>query len=433
MRRTAVVAAAVLGVAGVAPLTAGAEPAHSRPQGPAKVAFAPDFPVLTDHQWGFRLGGFGGTRRGVPLRHVPVIFVHGNTVDAADWYPVRDAFRDSGWSDQELWALSYNGLGGNSGTALGTANPERDAEHREMGWDGQVRVTNNEVNVADLYDFIRAVQSYTGSEKFVVVAHSLGVTLARRTLKVHRELRAHLVAFVGIAGANHGTSLCPPGSEGNLVSCDEIAAGTQWLTDLNGPDGGDETYPPARWLTIYDGSGVGDPAFAGPTYATSPALKGAENRTFPGTYHNDLRVDPAIVEVYRDFIAAAEAGAVARELRGADTGTGVPESALPARGGTRMRRVPAPAGAVALADLPVPTDATPGPAGAFEQGGTSDAYGSPAAPAPSPGRFAVAPVGGHVLGDRRSAAAVWVFTILHVAGLALVGYDGARRRRSKPS
>lgn len=292
----------LLAVVSSAAVPAVADPPHDRPQGPAKVAFGPGFPGLVDHEWGFALGGFGGTRPGAPVRRPPVLFVHGNTVDAADWYPVRDNFRAAGWSDQELWALSYNGLGSNNGTAIFTPNPERDAEHREMGWDGKARVTNNEVNVPDLYDFIRAVQAYTGSARFSIVGHSLGVTLARRTLKVHPQLRADLHAFVGIAGANHGTSLCPPGSEGQVVSCDEIAAGTQWLAELNGPEGSDETYGPSRWLTVYDGSGAGDPAFAGPTYAQSPALKGACNTQYPGTYHNDLRVDPAIVDHYRRYI-----------------------------------------------------------------------------------------------------------------------------------
>lgn len=281
---------------------ADADPPHDPPQGPAKVAFGPGFPALKDHKWGFPLGGFGGIRPGTPIKRPPVIFVHGNNVDAADWYPVRDDFRAAGWTDQELWALSYNGLGGNNGTALTRQNPERDAEHREMGWDGMTRVTNNEVNVPDLYDFIRAVRTYTGSQKFSLVGHSLGVTLARRTLKVHPQLRADLVAFVGIAGANDGTSFCPPGSEGNVVSCDEIAAGTKWLADLNGPGGSDETYAPARWMTVYDGTGAGDPAFAGPTYAQSPALEGACNMEFPATYHNDLRLDPKIVEQYRRFV-----------------------------------------------------------------------------------------------------------------------------------
>src|SRR4051794_13050028 len=278
---------------------AGADPAHSQPQGPAAVKFAADFPGLVDHEWNFRLGGFGGIRRGAPIRHAPVIFVHGNNVDAADWYPVRDDFRAAGWSDQELWALSYNGLGGSNGTALFTANPERDQEHQDMGWDGQTRITNDDVNVPDLYDFIRAVQAYTGSQQFSIVSHSLGVTLARRTLMLHPELRTDVVAFVGIAGANHGTSLCPPGSEGNVVSCDEIASGTPWLARLNAAG---ETYRPARWMTVYDGSGAGDPAYTGPSYAQSPALKGADNRQFPLTYHNDLRMDPAIVAVYRAFL-----------------------------------------------------------------------------------------------------------------------------------
>ena len=287
-------------LAGLSP--AQADPPHDRPQGPAKVAFGPGFPDLKDSEWGFALGGFGGIRPRAPISRPPVIFVHGNNVDAADWYPVRDGFRAAGWTDQELWALSYNGLGGNNGTALFTQNPERDAEHREMGWDGITRVTNNEVNVPDLHAFIRAVRDYTGSAKFSLVGHSLGVTVARRTLKVYPELRRDLVGFVAIAGANDGTSFCPPGSEGNVVSCDEIAAGTPWLAELNGPGGSDETYAPARWLTVFDGSGAGDPAYAGPTYARSPELKGACNQEFPGTYHNDLRLDPEIVKVYREFL-----------------------------------------------------------------------------------------------------------------------------------
>jgi len=342
-RAAAAIAAAVLiafaGVCGWAASVA-AEAAHTPPQGPAKVRFAADFPALVDHQWGFRLGGFGGIAAGAPRVHVPVILVHGNNVDAADWYPVRDDFKAAGWSDQELFALSYNGLGANNGSALTRQNPERDAEHREMGWDGLARVTNNEANVPDLYDFVRAVQSYTGSQQFSLVGHSLGVTLARRMLKVHPQLRADLVAFVGIAGANHGTSFCPPGSEGNVVSCDEIAAGTEWLAALNGPDGSDETYGPARWLTIYDGSGGGDPAFAGPAYAESPVLKGADNRTFPGTYHNDLRIAPEIVTAYRTFLEDAEVAA-----RGvvATSASPAPASATPSAFGRVDAGMPAPA------------------------------------------------------------------------------------------
>jgi pimeloyl-ACP methyl ester carboxylesterase len=298
--------AAALVALALLPGTAGAEPVRGQPQGPAKVRFGRGFPVVKDAEWGFQVGGFGGVRPRAPRRHVPVVFVHGNNVDAADWYPVRDAFKAAGWSDQELWALSYNGLGGNNGTALHTANPERDREHTEMGWDGTTRVTSNDVNVADLYAFIRAVRAYTGSARFSIVGHSLGVTLARQTLKKHPELRRDLVAFVGIAGANHGTTFCPEGSQGQLASCDEIAAGSPWLAALNGAGGADETYGPAKWLTVYDGTGAGDPGYTGPTYAQSPALRGADNRQYPLTYHNDLRLDPAIVRDYRAFLEQAE-------------------------------------------------------------------------------------------------------------------------------
>ena len=79
---------------------------------------------------------------------MPVIFVHGNNVDAADWYPVRDAFRAAGWTDQELWALSYNGLGANYGTGVTHQKPERDAEHWRWAGTAATRVTNNDVERA---------------------------------------------------------------------------------------------------------------------------------------------------------------------------------------------------------------------------------------------------------------------------------------------
>jgi pimeloyl-ACP methyl ester carboxylesterase len=282
------------------------KPQRAKPQGPAAVRFADDVPALLDSEWGWRVGGFGGVRRGAPLRHLPVVFVHGNNVDAGDWYPVRDAFRAAGWSDQELWGLSYNGLGGSNGRALFTPNPEADEERRRMGKDGVTYVTENEVNVPDLARFLDLVRDYTGSERFLLVGHSLGVTLARETLRQRPDLREDLVALVGIAGANAGTSFCPPGTEGRVVSCDEIAAGTPWLARL------DREVPavPGRWLMVYDGSGVADPAFLGP-YAQSPAMEGAVNRQYAGTYHNDLRLDPAIVAAYRAFLEQASAASLA--------------------------------------------------------------------------------------------------------------------------
>ena len=186
------------------------------------------------------------------------------------------------------------------------------------------------------------MRQYTTSPQFSIVAHSLGVTLARKTLKAHPELRHNLIAFVGIAGGNHGTSFCPPGSEAELMSCDEIAAGTPWLAALNGPGGSDETYGPAKWMTVYDGSGVGDPGFFGPAYAQSPALRGADNRQFPGTYHNDLRIDPAIVRQYRTFIEQADGATPAPPPRhfGNDAVTVPPGAIRSSAGGGARQDVP---------------------------------------------------------------------------------------------
>jgi len=154
-------------------------------------------------------------------------------------------------------------------------------------------------NVVDLCRFIEAVQAYTGSQQIDIVAHSLGVTIARRLMALYPQLARDVVAFVGIAGANHGTTVCR-GLETTYYGCNEIAPGTAWLASLNGPCGSLETYAPTRWQTIYDGF-EGDPLFVGPDEG-SPQLLGADNRTFPGAYHNDLRVGPAEVDTYLSFL-----------------------------------------------------------------------------------------------------------------------------------
>lgn len=281
---------------------------HEAPAAAAVQHFPDDFTPPDDGEWGWALGGFRGATVPGGDDHLPVILVHGNNTDHATWYPVAARLAELGWDTGDLWALSYNGVGCTNDGALYTRNEGHNGwtyEDDRSGSDGCV-VTSNDVNVPDLKAFIDAVLDYTGTEQVHIVAHSLGVTLARKTLLEHDFYDA-VDGFVAIAGANHGTSFCPPGSEEVVNSCDEIAAGTDWLEDLNDADGAGETPEPTRWMTVYDGTGLGDPAFAGPTYADSPRLEGADaNCTYPGFYHNDLRVDPRIVADYAAFLEAVE-------------------------------------------------------------------------------------------------------------------------------
>lgn len=278
---------------------------HRDPTGPAPVEFAEDFTPPDDAEYGFPLGGFGGIRRGAPLARIPIVFVHGNQADAQNWHVVRDRLKETaGYTDQELWALSYGGLG----YVGGSAPVEHDggeaayvAEHPQAGVSGNPQ--NNEVNVPDLIAFLDAVQDHTGAERVHVVAHSLGVTIVRRAMVVDPGLRSRVAAVVAIAGANHGTTVCR-GAEDSYYGCDEIAPGTRWLARLNAHG---EARGPTRWMTVYDGTGIGD-AFYGPEDAQSPRLEGAEiNREWPHTSHNDLRVAPEIVDDWVAFLADVEA------------------------------------------------------------------------------------------------------------------------------
>jgi len=272
--------------------------AHCQPQA-ADVAFPPDFPVLQDQEWSYRIGGWGGLARGYPLRHHPVIFVHGNTRDAGDWdeagKSVKQRFLDAGYSMQELWAISYNGK-----------------STKQLPSPSQCR-TNAQVNIPDLVAFVKAVAMYTGASKLDIIAHSLGVVLARKMMAEQPHLSRLIEDFVAIAGPNHGTTVCRRvwlvwliGWQ-DFMGCDELTPGSAWLRSLNGPLGEREAPPPTRYMTIYDGTGtdrfylpwvfflpVGD--------QDSPALRGAENHTLPGLTHDELRFHPSATSLYLKFL-----------------------------------------------------------------------------------------------------------------------------------
>jgi pimeloyl-ACP methyl ester carboxylesterase len=279
---------------------AGHKVAHCRPS-PADVTFPADFPILLDREWGYRIGGWGGIAKGYPLQHHPVIFVHGNTRDAEDWdepeASVKQQFINAGYSLQELWALSYNG---------------KSTKRRLPAL--QCR-TGNLVNVPDLAAFVRAVLDYTGSPKVDLVAHSVGVTMARSVLDEYPDLLRAVEDFVGIAGPNHGTTVCRRAwlvwfiGWSDFIGCDELVPGSAWLERLNGALGEQETRGSTRYMTIYDGTGA-DAFYLRWLFLLpvldqdSPALKGAKNRKLPRLNHDELRTHQDAISLYLPFVQA---------------------------------------------------------------------------------------------------------------------------------
>jgi len=325
MRRLACGLAVVAIVA--APVTARAEHATGHPDWsccPALARFADDVPELLDAEWGYPVGGWGGIRRGAPLNRTPVIFVHGNGEDASFWdldnestlaVNVRERFRADGYTDQEMWALSYNGARCGNNTCQ----------------------TSNEVNVADMVAFIETVLDYTGAQEVDIVAHSLGVTLVRRALQVRPDLQARVEDAVFASGANHGTTACR-GSE-TIIGCHEIYPGSPWLAALND---GDETPGATRYMTVCDCTGAVDHFFLGPD-ARSPQLDGAENLEVPGSAHFVTARGPDVYGRYLSFVKQGGPRAVVRGTRRQPSPSG--RASLPATG------IPAPATAAAVAML----------------------------------------------------------------------------------
>ncbi|GAC1627657.1 MAG: hypothetical protein NVS9B10_16870 [Nevskia sp.] len=253
-------------------------------------AFPPEFRPPLSHETGQPVYGWGGSLDGGPVSpsHTPVLFIHGNTVDATFWRKARRAFRAAGYSDDELWAPTYG---------YGTTD----------------FFDNNDLSVPTLNAFVDAVRDYlqrkTGRRvaQFDIVAHSLGVTVVRQWLT--QTNRWHEVRnLVAVAGANHGvwTAYADARGPSRAVSF-ELAPGSPWLAQLNRHG---ETPGAARVLTLYDGTGRYDVLFPPPDQ-DSGALAGATrnlpyDRELGGGYdHLDLPRSPATLRTILDFIKAA--------------------------------------------------------------------------------------------------------------------------------
>jgi len=142
------------------------------------------------------LPSFGGrSSPGDKLKNDPVIFIHGNADTAAGWDKSVEYFKAHGYSESELYGMTW-----------GPGDPMQAwAQTHSKEYEQEVRA------------FIQAVKDYTGAKKVDIVAHSMGVTLARKALKggegydplagsynLGNPLTDEVDTFVGISGANHG-------------------------------------------------------------------------------------------------------------------------------------------------------------------------------------------------------------------------------------
>ena len=244
--------------------------------------FPADFVAPVSNETGQPMGGFGGGGGGV--QRTPVIFVHGNTVSAAFWLPAREYFLEQGYSQDELWALSY-------------------------GWNNVRYLDSNDLSVPSLERTVNAVQNYlykaTGRQvhQFDLIGHSLGVTLVRQWMKQTNSY--HKVrSFIGVAGASDGvwTAWADSRAQQRPVSW-EIYPDSPWLEQLNR---GGETPGATHYMTLYDGSGWGDVLFP-PPFQDSGALEGAYNLPYNrvhGTYYDHLMLPrvPATMDAMLEWL-----------------------------------------------------------------------------------------------------------------------------------
>ena len=256
-----------------------------------------DFPVIEDTSLGKPVIGFGAAG---PVVHTPVIFLHGNNdtpfPTACNPLGRVQAFAqnlaDRGYATSELWGLGYQGDQCN----LGADQTNRSRIAHTVA-----------ANVPDLSRFVQAVLAYTGAKEVDIVAHSLGVPLAREWMRqenAHRLVRR----LVAIDGPNHGIINCSPnpanyfqapaagGFTPNAEVCKEFGSpDTPFLKRLNR---GDDTPAPTRVLVIrnadksfvyfpiQDGYIAPVPAedsFGRPTdFSNSARLQGAEELNLSG-------------------------------------------------------------------------------------------------------------------------------------------------------
>lgn len=205
---------------------------------------------------GGSFGGFAGA--GDCVRRDPVIFIHGNSDQAiggqlGGWEDSVQYFVSRGYRRAELYATTYG-----PASALESSQYYHSKEY-----------------LLHVRSFIEAVLEYTGAERVDIIAHSMGVTMARKAIKggsasdllaggqyvIGEPLTDLVDTFVGIAGGNRGLSSCyftptlpTCGATngfypGQLVGVSVIGE-SAFLRELNSTSGYEGSYRFSIWSTV---------------------------------------------------------------------------------------------------------------------------------------------------------------------------------------
>lgn len=290
--------------------------------GEVGTTFPTGFTPPNDASLGVAVIGFGGAG---PVQRTPVIFLHGNggtpysdaTTCASFGANIRGMaqhFADNGYNLSELWALGYQGTQCEADPVSGFMVPAYNSSLAHT----------HAANVPDLRVFVAAVMRYTGAGEVDIVAHGMGVTLAREWVRQDRA-RKLVRKFVAIEGPNQGTLICSPANDNhwklafsggftpNSPVCQEIGSpNTPFLKLLNKAVDGNRITPSdvlvirngdASFLFMpwADGLVAGVPSidsYAVPTdFTYSASIRGGQEITLTGQHGYDTTLGTAHVGI----------------------------------------------------------------------------------------------------------------------------------------
>lgn len=189
--------------------------------------FTPPYETTPGYET-MHLGGWGGDeldhsprRYGAALSYV-FVFVHGNSSDASVWDAYQAFFRDRGFNDSALWAISWTG-----------------AVPRDWWWN-----QSTEGNSTDLTVFLEAVSAYTGVSNVRIVAHSQGGPLTKDMLFEHRPAGVNVARLTIIAGPNGDKTSAV--DAGVAICLDPAFESLAWCTSEFGATTGAQAWRDAR-------------------------------------------------------------------------------------------------------------------------------------------------------------------------------------------